>query len=214
LKHTFLWGSLLAFVALSCNPKKPVPFDYGKVVNNVYQNNYFNFKLQVPQGWKVLSREEMKKLSEKGRDYITQGNEGMKDAFKASEINTANLLSIFHYDENPQEEYNCNLTLMAENLKNFPNIKTGEDYLYQTKQVLQKTNIQISSADSKSEKTTLGGRDFYRMNMTLSIVGMEIKQTYYAAIDQGFALGIVMSYVTDSDKQILDNCLNSMAFNK
>ncbi|MBS3914210.1 MAG: hypothetical protein KG003_06900 [Bacteroidetes bacterium] len=213
MKQLFLWISFFAFVAVSCNPKKQVPFDYGNVVNNIYKNNFFQFKLQVPHGWKVLSKDEKKKLSEKGRDYITQGNEGMKDAFKASEINTANLLSIFRYEVNPEEEYNCNFIIMAENLKNNPKIKNGEDYLYVTKQVIQKTNIQISSADSKFEKVKLGGRDFFRMNMTLSVMGMEIQQSYFALLDQGFALGMVMSYVTESDKKLLDDCIHSVTFN-
>ncbi|MGL4369596.1 MAG: hypothetical protein ACRCUT_07990 [Spirochaetota bacterium] len=187
-------------------------FDYGKVEKNQYQNQYFEFTAAIPENWAVQSKEQTSELTEKGRDLLAGDDENTKALIKASEVNSAYLLTVFKYEVGTAVEFNPSILIMAENLKNFPGIKNGNDYLFHTRKFLKQSQLQYDYLDEEFKSKKIGGKEFSLMSAGITTAGMKIKQEYHSAVIKGFSFNIVISYVSDEQKAELYKILDSMKF--
>jgi hypothetical protein len=48
----------------------------------------------------------------------------------------------------------------------------------------------------------------------LNYMGLEIKQIYYSTVLKGFSFNVIVSYISDEQKEILLKSINSMSFKK
>jgi hypothetical protein len=191
---------------------KPKNFDYGHVENGKYVNSYFNFEITLPTGWFVQTKEQMDEMTNSGQDLIAGDDSKMKAVFEASKVNVANLLSVFQFEQGAPVEYNPCFSLVAENIKKFPGIKTGSDYLFQTRKILEQSQIKYDHIDKEFSKEVINGTDFYKMNAEIEYTGLNIKQIYYSAIIKGFSFNLIISYINDQQEQDLLKAVNSMKF--
>ena len=206
---------LLITIIFSCKTNgKPEGFDYGKVENNVYNNSFFNFKASLPAEWIVQSKEQTENLVEKGKDIVAGEDDNLKAVIKASEINSAYLLTVFKYEVGAAVDYNPSLMLIAENLKLAPGIKKGSDYLFQTRKLLKQSQIQYNHIDNEFEKVKVGNYEFYKMELDLNHTGINIKQNYYSTISNGFSFSVIISFVTENQKKELEKILDTFEFKK
>ena len=212
-KQLILLLLVTAFCSCQTN-EKPKGFDYGKVENNIYSNSFFNFKIVLPSEWIVQSKEQTENLVEVGKDLVAGDDNNMKAIIKASEINSAYLLTVFQYEVGSAVEYNPSLMLIAENLKLAPGIKKGSDYLFQTRKLLKQSQIEYNNIDSEFEKVSIDNEEFYQMNLDLNHSGLNIKQSYFSTIRNGFSVNAIISFVTSEQKNELEKILNSLKFNK
>jgi len=209
-----LWLLLVTAVYVSNAQTDEVAFDYGKVENNIYSNSFFNFEITLPSDWVVQSKEQTENLVEAGKKIVAGDDSNLKAVIKAAEINTAYLLTLFQYEIGSAVEYNPSLMLIAENVKLAPGIKTGGDYLFQTRKLMKQSQIQYNHIDEDFENVKINGQEFHRMNLDLNHIGLHIKQSYYSTIYNNFALSIIVSHVTDDQKEDLEKVLNSLDFKK
>ena len=209
-------GSIFIIIMLSsCNGNgQPDKFDYGHVENGIYQNDYFDFKIKLPVDWVVQSKEQIENISNTGKKLLAGDDENMQAVIKASEINTANLLAVFQYELGSAVEYNPSIMIVAESVKNAPGIKNGSDYLFQAKRMIQQGQIKYDYLSEKFEKEKINESDFYKMDARLNYMGLEIKQTYYSTVLKGFSFIVMVSYISDEQKGILLESINSMIFKK
>ena len=209
----FLAIILLSAFAISCtNEGKPAGFDYGKVENNKYVNSFFDFEMNIPEGWSVQSREQTENLTKIGRDMVAGGNSKINEVLDASEVNSANLLAAFKYDLKTAVQYNPNLMLVAENLQAAPQIKTGADYLANTRNFLKQSQMPHEHIDGMSRQTIINGKDFHSMNVIVNYMGIKIHQTYFATIHKGFCVVATISFTNDGEKKELLDALKTMTF--
>lgn len=192
--------------------KKEKDFDYGRVENGTYVNSYFNFTMKLPEGWVVQTKEQMEEMIARGKDIMTGNDSNLKAAVKASEVNTANLLAAFQYERGAAVDYNPNLAIVAENIKNFPGIKSGKEYLFQTRKIMEQSQLKYDHIDNIFEKEIIGKADFYKMNADIKYMGLNLKQVYYSTIVDGFSLIVIISYANDEQKQMLQNSIRTMEF--
>jgi hypothetical protein len=206
---------LVTIVLNSCNiQSKPKSFDYGRVENNKYVNSYFSFEMNVPSQWIVQTKEQMENIANEGKNLVAGDDAKMKAALNAADVNSANLLSVFQYERGAAVEYNPSIALVAENIKNFPGIKNGSDYLFQVRKLLEQSQLKYDNLDKEFLKEVINGIDFYKMNAEIQYGGLDIKQVYYSTISNGFSFNAIISFVNDEQKEVLLNCINSMKFNK
>jgi len=211
----FIGIVLLTVLILSCNSNdKPKDFDYGKVENNKYHNSFFGIEIDLPPNWVVQTKEQTDKLTKMGQELVAGDDENMKALIKASEINSASLLGVFKYEVGAPVEYNPNFMLIAENLKNAPGIKTGSDYLFQSRKTLEQSQVKYDQIDQEFKREIINNQEFYLMNASINYMGLSIKQVYYSTIQNGFCLGIVISFIDDEQKMELDEIINSVRFIK
>ncbi len=144
---------LLIIMTYGCGSNgKPDTFDYGSVENGVYQNEYFGFSMNLPADWVVQTQEQTENLANTGKDLVAGDDANMKAIIKASEINTANLISVFQYEVGSTVDYNPSIVIVAENIINSPGIKTGSDYLFHAKKVMEQGQFKYQYLSDHFEK--------------------------------------------------------------
>ncbi|MBS4057586.1 MAG: hypothetical protein KGZ82_09755 [Bacteroidales bacterium] len=217
MKALTLISKLLPLVLLlslvSCS-QKPAAFDYGKVENGVYLNSYFDFSMQLPEGWAVQSRDQMENIANTGKKMLSGNDTNLEAVLSAAEVNVANLLAVFEKEMGSPVEYNPNIMIVAENLQHAPGIKSGFDYLYQSRKLLMQGQFQYDYLSENFELVEFDGVEFYRMDARVNFTDLEIKQHYYATVRNGFSFNVIISYVSDAQKTVLFESLGSMRFGK
>ncbi len=206
---------LLIICTMSCSQgQKSKDFDYGKIEDNVYSNAFFNFKIDIPTTWSIQNKEQINNLIEKGKKIVAGDNENLKKVLEASEINSAYLLTIFKHELGSPVDYNPSLMIIAENLKLSPGIKTGGDYLFHTRKILQQTTINYHTIDDDFKQVDLNNQEFYQMNAHATLGGIALTQRYYSTIKNGFSINVVISFANDEQRAELEEILKSLAFSK
>ncbi len=185
-------------------------FDYGRIENGKYNNKFFGFELTLPVGWIVLNKDELKKYEDLGKKLVTDNDKNLKAIVDAMDITTAVLIAISNYEIGAAVDNNSNFTLSALSLKYLPGVKTGGDYLFNVRELLKNGQLKYDSMDTKYEKVTFGGREFYSMNASLAVGGKKIRQRCYAAIQNEFCIFGVASYMTDEQIAIIEKMMSSM----
>jgi len=203
----FLAVLLLAIAACKQQPKN---FDYGKIENGVYTNNYFDFEIPVPPNWAVQNKEQVQELQKTGQELVSGDNKELGAKIKAADIRTAMLLTVFkNGTEVVTERFNSSFIILSENLGGMP-IRKGSDYLAHAKGIMQQSNMSYQFAPGYSTEK-VGNREFDRMDVSLP--GQpDVQQSYYSVIDRDFALSIIISYADDEQKAELKNIINKIKF--
>ena len=206
---------LLTILISGCKVENtPDNFDYGKVEGNKYVNSYFNMEMDVPADWFVQSQEQMENITKVGKDMVAGDDENMKAIVKASDVSTANLLGVFQHEYGSAVQFNPNFLVVAENVKAAPGMRTGSDYLFQSRRLLTQSQFQYDRIDETFEKETINGTDFYKMKAEVSLMGITIRQIYYSTILKDFSFNVIISYSSDEQKDALLKVINSMTFKK
>ena len=202
---------LLILLAGCRQPGIPDSFDYGKIENSIYKNSYFKFEIPVPATWALQTREQMDSSLQRGHKIIEESNRELTPALKASEINSAILLSIFRYKpDSITDEPNYSMMIVAENVSRNPGIKSGSDYLESSRKLMKKANLPYETSNVHHQK--LGNREFDVMTVTIKTQGLEIEQLHCLTVIKGFALGIIISYANSQQEQKLKNIIQGIRF--
>ena len=205
--------TILILLLSACgSDNMPKSFDYGTVENNVYSNTYFKFKMDVPDQWFVQSKEQNEQLMEMGKKAIAGDDKSMKAALNASDVNVANLLTVFKYELGSAVDYNPSYMFIAENVMKAPGVKTGSDYFFNARKIMKQSQTPYKHIDEEYSMKNIGGKDFYVMNTEIEYMGISIYQVYYSRVDNGFALNLIISYSTDDEKDELEKIVGSISF--
>jgi len=145
---------------------------------------------------------------------VAGDDENLKAIVKASDVNTANLLGVFQHEYGSAVQFNPNFLVVAENVKAAPGMRTGSDYLFQSRRLLTQSQFQYDRIDETFEKETINGTDFYKMKAEVSLMGITIRQIYYSTILKDFSFNVIISYSSDEQKDALLKVINSMTFKK
>ena len=192
-KYLFLVAFLAVFF-VSCNKKQsqPLNFDYGKVENNVYNNSFFKFSIQIPPTWETLTQEQNQNLM----------NAESADKKANVEQTSVNLLTVLQNEnENPGADFYANLSVIAENLKGSDRVKNGTDYLMLTRKALDDTGIKREYPDKGTVIENINGTEFSTMRVNTVDPSLKFSQKFYTTIINGYALTFIESY-GDENQQI------------
>jgi hypothetical protein len=213
MKSRSLLSIVTIILCIGCQqPETKKPFDLGKVENGIYVNSFFDFEMAIPENWIIQTQEEMDYIQDLGQEMVAGDNEKLKNAIKAAEETTANLLVVFQYKIDSLVDYNPSLMIVSENVKKALVIRNGETYLKQARKILEKSGFQYDYIDNTFEKQTIGKKVFYLMNASVNVSGYTINQVYYSTVINGYALSIIISYASEEQKQVLLASVNSSVF--
>ncbi len=204
----------LLAVIYGCKESSKIPekFDYGKIEDGKYTNEYFEFEIPIPDKWIVQSRDQVKQIQKEGEDSITKINKELAIKVKESDISSAILLTVFKYrTDTTVNEFNPSFTILVENLGDTSRIKTGVEYLAHAKAMMQESGISYNFP-SGFYSETLGNKVFSGMDISMNLKGADAEQSYYSAIDKSFAISIIISFVGDKQKEELKNIINGIRF--
>jgi len=204
---------LLATIAFSsgCGRKAVDEIDFGTVNNSIYQNAYFGLSVSFPPEWSVQDQETHKKLMELGAKIVASDDKNFNALVKASEMTTVNLFAVYKHPVGAPVQFNPSIMCLAERVHHLPGIKKGKDYLFHTKKMLESSQLQVSYPREMSSES-LGGQQFDVMRIEISMSGIKIRQTQYAAIIKGYALLFIASFTNEEEESSLVEILKTVAF--
>ena len=81
--------------ACNKNGGKPAGFDYGRVENNMYKNDFFRTSMQLPAGWTVMDDQQKQEMTQMGYEMAAGNNKNIQNVIDAGKVNSATLLSVF-----------------------------------------------------------------------------------------------------------------------
>jgi hypothetical protein len=106
--------------------------------------------------------------------------------------------------------YNPSFLVITENVAKAPGIKTGSDYLFHSKKLLENSAMKPVINEIKNE--TIGNNSWGLMEVKIkAATGLEIQQEYRSLISQRFAFNVVISYTTEEEHNALLEVLKSMS---
>lgn len=200
---------VLIFSSCKENVKIPENFDYGKIENSVYSNEFFNFELPFNENWSAQTKEQMYQMSENSRDVMAGDNQNLKNTLKASQVNVADLFAVFKFPVGTTQGGNASLIINAENLKSFPKVRTPNDYIAAARKLLDETPLILIYKQEPNAKT-IGSKEF----MTMEIFNQEynISQEYFVTLRNGFAISMVATYDNAEDQLELYKMIDNLKF--
>ncbi|PKR80279.1 hypothetical protein CW751_10520 [Brumimicrobium salinarum] len=199
---------------LSLAQNQSTQFDYGKIENNQYQNDYFNFTIDIPEDWFVQNKAQIEALQKQGKQMMAGDDEELNTIFEISEINTANLLSVNKYELGAPVEFNPSFGIVVENISHAPGVKKGSDYLFQVKRLLKQSKMNYEHIDEKFKKTIISGHTFYLMKCEIQYLDVSITQVYYTTITKMFAFSFITTYTDKKQRKELMEIFDSISFKK
>lgn len=198
---------------MSCGREIPSDFDYGKVENNSYTNDFFGLTMEIPEGWHVQDEATKKILSEEGVKALE--SEKIAQTVKAAEITSANLLMASEFDIKTHADptmLNSNFTIVAENLGVAAiSVKDGNDYLEASKKQFTRNNVPIV-INGETKTMDVDGKTFHYFDGVLTMQGVKINQRYMATVINGFGFLYVATYGTDDQLEKLMGVLKTTNF--
>ncbi len=189
-------------------------FDYGLLNDGIYENDFFNFSIEVPQGWKVQDDKQMKELVEVGKEVISDNKSKLRKIVDASMVNTAYLLTAFKHEVGAKIAFNPSFMVLAENTRLDPRIKKGDQYLSNAKILMQQGQIPYEFDEKGIQRINVGGKEFYFMDTEMTVSGQKINQRFYSRVEKGFSLGLIISFNDEEQKKELEAVIAKAKFKK
>lgn len=211
----FIYSVVTIILVTACNAdinQTPLTFDYGKTANGLYTNSYFNMTMPYDTSWFVQEKDAMNKLVLENSEMIFNDDQLTNKQLEASMINTAYLFTIFNYEVGAPVDFNPSLIVMAENLKNYPGIETGKDYLYHSKKLLKNSKINYTFGNDSVDIVKIGNEKFHRLRAYIETPDVTISQHYMCRITKGFSLAFIISYASPEKKLALETMLGKVQF--
>jgi hypothetical protein len=200
---------LLAMLLFGCTKKAADEVDFGTLNNSVYRNDYFGFSVSLPADWNVQDQRAQQQLMKKGVQVVAGDDKNLKAVVKASELQTVNLFAVFRHPVGAPVDYNPGVIAVAERTRDLPGIKRGKDYFFHARKILEASKIQVSFPKEYYTER-LANVEFDVMELEMTIGGKTVKQKYYTAIQKGYALSFIMSFVNDEDAASLQAILDTL----
>ena len=211
-KTTYLFLSLILLIS-SCTKPAEKEIGFGSYDGDRYTNDYFGLAIDFPSGWSKQSQDGLNEIKESGEAILAGEDKNLKAAIRAAELQTVNLFAVFKYLPGSPVDSNPSIMCVAERIKNQPGITKGGDYLFHVRKLLSSTQISYEFP-REIYSTSISGKEFEVLEAELKLGSVRVKQHYYAIKLKDYALGIILSYISDSEKEELDKVLNTLTFSE
>lgn len=205
-----LTAVLILFIA-ACSTVEEATINSEVYEDGVYRNEYLELAIQLPQDWSLQNEVMEKKITKAGSDYLGH-NESESRVMQGQAEEAVNyLFTLFKYPLGTVIDYNPNIIGLAENVADYPGIKTGKEYLQHVRNQLLAAQADFVVSDV-SDTYTIDGRTFYVLRTDINFMGTIVKQKHYAAKINNYVLLFTYSYQKRETEKELLKILKSVDF--
>lgn len=197
---------ITAFLSSACNKSSDTNVDHGFFEGNTYFNTGLGLSLSFPETWAVQSREVVKELSALGGDMLAGDNTALSSQQDNIDNNVTNLFYVFKHERGAPVEFNSNLYAAADNISTKPGIKSGADYFFHMKKIMQSSTLNYQLDETAGPKT-ISDVAFDILMVKITINNIAINQTFYAAKINEHILVFTLSFTTPEDQEQLESIL-------
>lgn len=191
--------------------------DIGTFEGNTYKNDYFGLELNIPEEWTILDEATKAELLGASSEVLAGDDKTKEKQIDLSLEKTLYYVLSFKHPMTYLEGFNANFMCLSEQISKIQStisqIKTGEDYLNASKELLLETDMPYTF-DKEIYQEEVGGKNFYVMEVTLDYSPIIITQKYYATLlDQDkYAFAFIVSYSNDEEKAEVESIMKTVKF--
>ena len=185
--------------------------DRGSLDGGAYTNDFFGLTLRLPEGWKAHGEAVREKNKEAGRKLFDAGDPAARARLEKGVGNTLNLLTAYQYPLGAAVHFNPAFLCAAEKIPDAASAATDADYMAVLKQTFRYSQAPIN-VDRDVYTEQVGGLPFSVIDITTKFPDAVGHQRYYAHIRRGYALTLVLTYLTDEQLRTLDGVVRSVRF--
>jgi hypothetical protein len=196
---------LIALAATGCNQPAGSPKN-ARIDGDTYTNVFFQFAMKVPDGWTLAKGGTLRQTGKTGDEPNSGGDRKMETSSVSSDGRTYHLLAATEQPMGAAVKFNSSFSLLAEKISPFSSTRTGADYLDRVQKKLAVPGKTVTQTVAP-HKTKFASHEFYRMDTTAEVNGLTIYHGFLAAIENGFALVIV---VTSDTREGVDGIVAKM----
>ncbi len=210
--HLACVGIVLGYLSLpGCAKKASERIDAGYFEGAQYRNDYFGMTLSFPETWTIQDPRTQRELRRMGENLVAGDDKNLQATLKAGEAQSLPLFMVFQHPLGSPVLCNANITCVAERVAHAPGIRSGADYLFHARRLLEAGQMKYTfGSDLRSE--TLAGAEFHVLPMELAAPGVAIKQEMYATIRKDYALLLTITFSTEEERLAVRGILNTLAF--
>ncbi|WP_078120293.1 hypothetical protein [Thiosocius teredinicola] len=201
---------LSAMLIVSCDQTDDRDAQVTKSVgSSQFENEYFDLKVSAPNDWYSQDPESTIAQTQKGANMMAGDDQNLKAVVDESLKSSIPLFAFYRYEPGTPGKLNANVIAVAERIDTMPGIKTGCDYLFHVRQLLEHSAVKVDIL-SDCETTTSGkatiGHFFTRMNFN----GVDVNQRINSCVSKQYALTFTESYFGDEDKAAVRQIMDSL----
>ncbi len=182
---------------------------FGTVEGSTYTNEFFGFSMAIPEGWYIASREEFAQHMETTEEFLETDFEDARAILESQEI--IPLLFAAVNDPFTYQGTNPNINIMAQNISQYAAfIKDASSYLNIQVQGIKASGIDMTFEEVETVK--ISGKELARVKGIQTFAGIDVYQTMYVFLKDGFAVLFTLSSFTEEEARQLEDVMNSVNF--
>ena len=185
--------------------------DLGTFEGDTYSNAYFNFKMQIPDGWFPLTQEMIEAVNQQGKRAVGGEDKNLSATIEASEENTINFFMVYEKPPGTPVLFNPSLGCFAEKVSHLPGIKSGSDYLLNIKRIFEMSQLKLKFPEDIESKM-IDGVGFDILTAEMDMGQITVKQKYYTTIMKGYSLGLILTYINNEQYSMIKESIDSISF--
>ncbi|MFO7612419.1 MAG: hypothetical protein R6W99_08060 [Clostridia bacterium] len=216
IAFTISMAMLFSFTACAEKEKKEADFGWGVLENGHYENEFFNFSMDISPDYTFLSPQEIVNMN----TSPTLGEDGETvvapvDIGTIEDLSLEALVSYVYatkYKEKPDDEFNPYISIFSENMKYVNNTYDKEDYVLNSLNFTRNifSNAGVGVEVLPLEKLWLDGRQFAKGVMRIQYEEFSMYQAMYAVTKGNYALVVLAGYSTDEEKAEIESFIDSI----
>ena len=202
---------LSILLLIGCAEERSEEIDSGTFERSQYHNPYFGMTLTIPSDWSILNKRTRRERQDmSGRLWV--GNDANREAMlEDSWPRMVYLLAAFKHPFGSPVAYNPEISCCADRISDFSGIRTGKDYLFHWKTMLEAGQLKCSFPEQIYSES-LGGAEFYVLTVDYAWRDGTMRQEVFAATMKDYALAITISFVTQEERRVLREALSTLKF--
>ncbi len=203
---------ILGLICFGCNSTvDPVALDIGTYKNGVYQNHFFNLKLNLPAGYHFKSASELNELLFEQTEVLKARSEDVEkalDTVNLSEV-TLFLASKFPLDSAGLKPGQNTTLIMLSEKRPQTELEDLKAYLAENRDLLKETQLSYSFPKPIYEKQ-FGTRTFSVLETAITAGDITLIQHYYTTYSNGFVITFIATFGAPLDLLELHASMDSM----
>lgn len=183
---------------------------YGSYNGGEFVNNYYGFKLQIPETYTIQNDEMKKHIADVGANVL-YGDE--KSALEQTDIaaeETYNILIASKYEIGAPVSENIIFMILSENLTYLPGIKNGADYLWSIQKQLKDSDIGLFD-ESEFLQEEINGINFHTFKYGIKMHSVTVYQKWYVKKVKEHMLCFALTNITDEGFVELEKIIQTIS---
>jgi hypothetical protein len=183
--------------------------DFGRMEKSEYLNDYFGFRVSVPESWHLIERETRDAALQVSKEMSKGSDPKVNAGIDKSMAKTYVLFSLTKFPlRTPnvrQAMFQCGIEELSDK------DMSARVYLEKNKDFLLNSPLNYKLLKDVFP-ATVAGTSFYAMDMQQSAGGVTVTHRYYSTVRKGYALFFVISYFDDADRLTSEKALQASKF--